>query len=68
MRTDEEAKAESRGQSRDMSPEAISRRFDILVELDRVARTLSAARRRPVQGTPTTPTTPTSAGEKAERA
>ena len=53
MRTVEEAKAESRGESRDMSPEAISRRFDILMELDRVARALGAARRRPVQDTPT---------------
>lgn len=33
--------------SRDMSPEAISRRFDILVELDRTARALRAARPRP---------------------
>ena len=43
----EEAKASSRGVSRDMSPEAISRRFDILVELDRAARALGAARKRP---------------------
>jgi hypothetical protein len=52
MRTVEEAKAESRGASRDMSPEAISRRFDILVELDRVARALASARRRPAPSTP----------------
>ena len=52
MRTVEEAKAASRGESRDMSPEAISRRFDILVELDRVARALASARRRPAQRTP----------------
>ncbi|MDE0026434.1 MAG: hypothetical protein OXP69_18650 [Spirochaetaceae bacterium] len=53
MRTVDEAKAESRGESLDMSPEAISRRFDILVELDRVARALASARRPPAQGTPT---------------
>ena len=56
MRTVEEAKVESRRASRDMSPEAISRRFDILVELDKVARLsvrLAAGRRtarRPTQG------------------
>ena len=61
MRTVEEAKAESRGESRDMSPEAISRRFDILVELDRVARTLGSARRRPARSTPT------NAGEGPDR-
>ena len=42
----EEAKANSRGVSRDMSPQAISRRFDILVELDRVARELRTAGRQ----------------------
>ena len=42
-----EAKARSRGVSRDMSPEAISRRFDILVDLDRTARAMHAARPRP---------------------
>ena len=52
MKTVEEAKAESRGESRDMSPEAISRRFDILAELDRVARALGAARRRPARSVP----------------
>ncbi len=41
----EEGKAESRGASRDMSPQAISRRFDILVELDRIAREFRAAGR-----------------------
>ena len=45
----DEMKAGSRGVSRDMSPEAISRRFDILVELDRTAQALSAARKRPVR-------------------
>jgi len=43
MSTAEEAKAESRGVSRDMSSKAISRRFDILVELDRLARELRSA-------------------------
>ena len=62
MRTVEEAKAESRGESRDMSPEAISRRFDILVELDRIARALGAARRHPAQSTPT------NAGKEVRRA
>ena len=62
MRTVEEAKAESRGASRDMSPEAISRRFDILVELDRVARALASARRLPARSTPT------NAGKWADRA
>ena len=52
MRTVEDTKAASRGASRDMSPEAISRRFDILVELDRVARALASARRRPAPSTP----------------
>jgi len=41
-----ETKAASRGVSRDMSPEAIARRFDILVELDRTARALRAARKK----------------------
>ncbi len=40
-------KARSRGVSRDMSPKAISRRFDMLVDLDRTARALRAARPRP---------------------
>ena len=62
MRTVEDAKAASRGESPDMSPEAISRRFDILVELDRVARTLASARRQPAQSTPP------NASERAERA
>ena len=62
MRTVDDAKAESRGESRDMSPEAISRRFDILVELDRVARALASARRRPPRSTPA------NAGEGPERA
>ena len=43
----EEMKRKSRGMSRDMSPEAISRRFDLLVELDRTARAMRAARPRP---------------------
>ena len=43
----EEMKRKSRGVSRDMSPRAISRRFDILVDLDRMARALGAARPRP---------------------
>ena len=47
MSRGEPAKARSRGVSRDMSPEAISRRFDILVDLDRTARALRAARPRP---------------------
>jgi hypothetical protein len=42
----EQTKARSRGVSRDMSPQAISGRFDILVELDQVARLLRAAGRR----------------------
>jgi hypothetical protein len=42
--TPNEAKAASRGVSRDMSPEALSRRLDILVELDQVSRLLAAAR------------------------
>ena len=45
----DEMKAGSRGVSRDMSPEAISRRFDLLVELDRTAQALGAARRRPAR-------------------
>ena len=47
MSHEEQGKARSRGVSRDMSPEAISRRFDILVDLDRTARALRAARPRP---------------------
>jgi len=62
MRTDGDVKAESRGESRDMSPAAISRRFDILVELDRVARALASARRQPTQRTPP------NASERAKRA
>jgi hypothetical protein len=42
----DELKARSRGISRDMSPQAISRRFDVLVELDRAARALRSAGRR----------------------
>lgn len=80
MKTGEEAKSASRGESRDMSPEAISRRFDILVELDRVARALGAARRRPATTTDTTSdppaetpgeaaqSVPTNAGKGADRA
>ena len=34
----------SRGVSRDMSPAAISRRFDILVQLDELARSLAKAK------------------------
>jgi hypothetical protein len=49
MNAAEEAKASSRGISRDMSPQAISRRFDILVELDRFARELRAADKLPRQ-------------------
>ncbi len=41
----EEHKSKSRGISRDMSPEAISRRLDILVELHEVARALANAKR-----------------------
>ena len=52
MSTVEDTKAAGRGASRDMSPEAISRRFDILVELDRVARALASARRRKAESTP----------------
>ncbi len=44
MRPDEQ-KARSRGVSRDMSPEAISKRFDILVELHELARALAGAKR-----------------------
>ena len=45
----ERMKARSRGVSRDMSAQAISGRFDILVELDQAARLLRAAGRRPDQ-------------------
>jgi hypothetical protein len=45
----EQAKATSRGASRDMSPQAFSRRFDILVELDRAARALRTAEKVPRQ-------------------
>lgn len=45
----ERTKARSRGVSRDMSAQAISGRFDILVELDQAARLLRAAGRRPDQ-------------------
>ena len=65
MKTGEEAKAASRGESRDMSPEAISRRFDILVELDRVARALGAARRRPTSATETASDPPAETPGKA---
>ena len=41
----EEQKSKSRGISRDMSPEAISKRFDILVELHEVAMALARAKR-----------------------
>jgi hypothetical protein len=41
----EDRKQKSRGASRDMSPRAISRRFDILVELHRLAMALSRAKR-----------------------
>ena len=40
----EKLKARSRGVSADMSPQAIARRFGILVELDNAARALSSAR------------------------
>ena len=40
----EDHKRRSRDASRDMSPSAISRRFDILVELHQLARTLSRAK------------------------
>lgn len=46
MKPADEAKLRSRGASRDMSPQAISRRFDILVELDRAARELQNATQR----------------------
>ena len=49
-------KRKSRGVSRDMSPEGISRRFDILVDLDRTARALRAAKPCPDQR-PDSPTT-----------
>ena len=41
----EEQKSKSRGNSRDMSPEAISKRLDILVELHEVATALASAKR-----------------------
>jgi len=44
MMKPENLKVRSRGVSTDMSPQAIARRFDILVELDNVARALSSAR------------------------
>ncbi len=40
----EVVKARSRGVSTDMSPQAIARRFNILVDLDNAARALSSAR------------------------
>lgn len=40
----EHQKSRSRGISRDMSPEAISKRFDILVELHELAKALSRAK------------------------
>ena len=43
--TPEQQKSESRGISRDMSPAAISRRFDILVELYELAKALESAKR-----------------------
>ena len=46
MTKSDKLKAMSRGISRDMSPQAISRRFDVLVELDRAARALRAAGRQ----------------------
>lgn len=49
MKPADEAKLRSRGASRDMSPQAISHRFDILVELDRTARELRYAAQRPEQ-------------------
>jgi len=48
----ERSKAASRGASRDMSPEAVGRRFDILVELDRTARALCSAARAHTQRAP----------------
>ena len=45
----EHEKSKSRGVSRDMSPRAISRRFDILVELDRLSGELQNARRKEEQ-------------------
>ena len=47
MSSGEQGKDRSRGVSRDMSPEAISRRFDILVDLDRTTLALRAAKPRP---------------------
>ncbi|UCF96154.1 MAG: hypothetical protein JSV89_13320 [Spirochaetaceae bacterium] len=51
MSKTEEKKARSQGLSRDMSPQAISRRFDILVDLDRMARALDSAGRKQPEGT-----------------
>ncbi|MBN1837932.1 MAG: hypothetical protein JW820_18890 [Spirochaetales bacterium] len=53
-------KARSRGLSRDMSPAAIARRFEILVELDRAAQALRSAgrHREPETGLPSTPGPP----------
>ena len=51
--TPEQMKARSRGVSADMSPQAISARFDILVDLDNTAKALASARfigKRPRQG------------------
>ena len=45
----EEVKARSRGVSRDTSTRAISRRFDVLMELDRAARALRMKSRRTYQ-------------------
>ena len=45
-----DAKSRSRGISRGMSPQAITRRFDILVELEEVARALSHAKRAATPG------------------
>lgn len=44
MMKPEHLKARSRGVSTDMSPQAIARRFSILVDLDNTARALSSAR------------------------
>ena len=44
MMKPEYLKARSRGVSTDMSPQAIARRFNILVDLDNTARALSSAR------------------------
>jgi hypothetical protein len=40
----EELKNRSRGVSKDMSSEAIARRFDVLAELHNMARALSSAK------------------------